>query len=203
MKEFKIRASSAGKLMTSPRSKTETLSETTKTYLKEWLTSEIYGVQKNIQSKYLTKGVILENEAIDRVVEWLDFPLMIKNEKHFEDNNFQGTPDLFLNDDTVIDIKCSWDCFTFPLFENEIPTTDYYYQLQVYMWLTGRTKAKLIYVLLNTPDGLSYDETFDYSNIDKKYRTKVFDIDFNQTIIEALIIRVNESRKYIETLLNG
>ena len=203
MKEFKIRASAAGKLMTSPRSKSETLSETTKTYLKEWLTSEIYGVQKNIQSKYLTKGVILENEAIDRVVEWLDFPLMIKNEKHFEDNNFQGTPDLFLNDDTVIDIKCSWDCFTFPLFENEIPTTDYYYQLQVYMWLTGRTKAKLIYVLLNTPDGLSYDETFDYSNIDKKYRTKVFDIDFNQTIIEALIIRVNESRKYIETLLNG
>ena len=203
MKEFKIRASAAGKLMTSPRSKTETLSETTKTYLKEWLTSEIYGVQKNIQSKYLTKGVMLENEAIDRVVEWLDMPLMLKNEKHFEDNNFQGTPDLFLNDDTVIDIKCSWDCFTFPLFENEIPTTDYYYQLQVYMWLTGRTKAKLIYVLLNTPDGLSYDETFDYSNIDKKYRTKVFDIDFNQTIIEALIIRVNESRKYIETLLNG
>jgi hypothetical protein len=203
MKEFKIRASAAGKLMTSPRSKTETLSETTKTYLKEWLTSEIYGVQKNIQSKYLTKGVILENEAIDRVVEWLDFPLMIKNEKHFEDNNFQGTPDLFLNDDTVIDIKCSWDCFTFPLFETEIPTTDYYYQLQVYMWLTCRTKAKLIYVLLNTPDGLSYDETFDYSNIDKKYRTKVFDIHIDFSIIEALIIRVNESRKYIETLLNG
>jgi hypothetical protein len=189
--------------MTSPRSKTETLSETTKTYLKEWLTSEIYGVQKNIQSKYLTKGVMLENEAIDRVVEWLDMPLMLKNEKHFEDNNFQGTPDLFLNDDTVIDIKCSWDCFTFPLFETEIPTTDYYYQMQVYMLLTGRTKAKLIYVLLNTPDGLSYDETFDYSNIDKKYRIKVFDIDFEHDIIEALIIRVKESRKYIKTLLNG
>lgn len=203
MKEFKIRASAAGKLMTSPRSKSETLSETTKTYLKEWLISEIYGVQKNIKSKYLTKGVILENEAIDRVVEWLDLPLMLKNEKHFEDNNFQGTPDLFLNDDTVIDIKCSLDCFTFPLFENEIPTTDYYYQLQVYMWLTGRTKAKLIYVLLNTPDGLSYDETFDYSNIDKKYRTKVFNIEFNNEVIDKLIERVTESRKYIETLLNG
>ena len=75
--------------------------------------------------------------------------------------------------------------------------------MQVYILLTGRTKAKLIYVLLNTPDGLSYDETFDYSNIDKKYRTKVFDINYNHDIINNLIGKVRDSRKYIETLLNG
>ena len=37
MKEFKARASSAGKLMTAPRNKSEVLSETTKSYIKEWL----------------------------------------------------------------------------------------------------------------------------------------------------------------------
>ena len=44
---FKIRASASGKLMVNPRSKLETLSETTKTYVKEWAKEHIYGV-KNI-----------------------------------------------------------------------------------------------------------------------------------------------------------
>ena len=33
MKEFKCRASAAGKLMTNPRNKSESLSETTKTFI--------------------------------------------------------------------------------------------------------------------------------------------------------------------------
>ena len=41
MKEFKIRCSAIGKIMTNPRSKTETLSKTTKTYLEEWSKEQI------------------------------------------------------------------------------------------------------------------------------------------------------------------
>ena len=65
---FKIRASSAGKLMTNPKNKTETLSETTKTYLEEYLKEQIYGVRKEIDSKYITKGIELEDDAIDFVI---------------------------------------------------------------------------------------------------------------------------------------
>ena len=117
--KFKIRASASGKIMTNPRAKTELISETTKTYVKEWLLEHIYGVKNEIKSKYLTKGIWLEDDAIDKAIEWLDLPFAIKNEKFFEDDYFCGTPDLIL-DGTVYDIKCSWSCFSFPLFETEI-----------------------------------------------------------------------------------
>jgi len=200
MQTFKLRASASGKLMTSPRNKSESLSETTKSYLKEWATEQIYGFRKEIKNKYLSKGLKLEDTAIDKAIEWLDLPLVLKNEKHFEDDYFKGTPDLILND-TVYDIKCSWDAYTFPLFDEEVPTKDYFYQLQVYMWLTGCRKAVLTYVLLNTPDELTYEEKRTYDHLDKKYRIKTFAFDFDQSVIDTLIERVKESRNYLETLI--
>lgn len=201
MKEFKIRASSAGKLMTAPRSKTETLSETTKTYLKEWVVSEIYGYQKEIKSKYITKGVTKEDEGIDKAIEWLDLDFVLKNEQYFEDDNFCGTPDI-ITDDEVIDIKLSWDCFTFPIFEKEIPTKDYYFQLQVYMHLTGKKRSRLVYVLLNTPEEMHWEQQLKYDDKPKELRIKAFEVDYDPAVIEELKNKVIESRKYINENLN-
>ena len=130
------------------------LSGTTKSYLKEWAISQMFGVKNEIKSKYTERGIQDEDKAIDLMMQVLDLPFTIKNEQFFEDDFFTGTPDLILNG-SVYDIKCSWDCFTFPLFDKEIPTKDYYYQLQVYMYLTGCKKAVLTYVLLNTPEELT------------------------------------------------
>lgn len=187
--------------MTNPKLKSEALSETTKTYCKEWMKAQIYGYQKEISNKYLEKGIQLEDVAIDRAIEWLDLPFVMKNEETFENEWAKGTPDLIV-DDTVLDIKCSWDAYTFPLFEDEIPTSDYFYQLQTYMWLTGKKNAKLVYVLLNTPDTVSmYETQRDYDSLDKKYRIKTFDIKFDETVIEKLKTRVELCREYISQLL--
>lgn len=196
---FKSRASASGKLMTNPRDKKELLSETTKSYVQEWLKESIYGVRKDIKNKYLSKGLKLEDEAIDKAIEWLDLPFTLKNEAFFEDDFFTGTPDLIVNE-TVYDIKCSWDCFTFPLFDKEIPTKDYYYQLQVYMHLTGCKKAVLTYVLLNTPEELTYEEKNNYDSLDKKYRIKTFEIEYSSEVIAELIKRVINVREYISIL---
>ena len=193
---FKIRASASGKVMTNARSKSELISETTKTYVKEWLTEHIYGIRKEIKSKYLSKGLKMEDTAIDKAIEWLDIPFALKNEKFFEDDFFKGTPDLIVGD-TVYDIKCSWDAFTFPLFEKEIPTKDYYYQLQVYMHLTGCRKAVLTYVLLNTPEELTYEEKHNYDAMDKKYRIKTFEIEYSEEVIADLKERVTNIRTFI------
>jgi hypothetical protein len=198
---FKIRASASGKIMTNARSKSELLSETTKTYVKEWLIEKIYGIRKEIKSKYLTKGLKLEDTAIDKAIEWLDLPFTLKNEKFFEDDFFCGTPDLIV-DNVVYDIKCSWDAFTFPLFENEIPNKDYFYQLQVYMHLTGCRKAVLTYVLLNTPEELTYEDKHNYDNMDKKYRIKTFEIDYSEEVIADLQQRVTNIREYLKTIKN-
>jgi hypothetical protein len=196
---FKIRASASGKIMTNARSKSELLSETTKTYVKEWLIEKIYGIRKEIKSKYLTKGLKLEDTAIDKAIEWLDLPFTLKNEKFFEDDFFCGTPDLIV-DNVVYDIKCSWDAFTFPLFETEIPNKDYFYQLQVYMHLTGCRKAVLTYVLLNTPEELTYEDKHNYDNMDKKYRIKTFEIDYSEEVIADLQQRVTNIREYLKTI---
>lgn len=199
LKKFKIRASASGKIMTNARSKTELLSETTKTYVQEWAKEHIYGIRKEIKSKYLTKGSKLEDTAIDKTIEWLDLPFTIKNEKFFEDEFFCGTPDLIVND-VVYDIKCSWDAFSFPLFDKEIPTKDYFYQLQVYMHLTGCKKAVLTYVLSNTPDELTYEEKHNYDNMDKQYRIKTFEIEYSEEVIADLQERVTNIREFLKTI---
>ena len=200
MREFKIRASASGKLAVNPRSKSEDLSKTTKSYIQEWLTSEIYGVRKQIKSKYLDKGNAVEDDAIDYASSKLGWLFAIKNEEYFEDEYFCGTPDVIL-EDTIVDIKSSWDCFTFPLFEEEIPSKDYFYQLQVYMHLTGKRKAQLCYVLMNTPEDIAYGEIEDYSEIDSKYRIKTFDIDYDPEVIQNLQEKVIISRQYIKELI--
>lgn len=188
--------------MTNPRSKSETLSETTKTYCKEWLTEKIFNSRKDISTPQIQKGILCEDEAIDKTISWLDLPFVIKNEKFFENDYLCGTPDLIYTKlDLVIDMKCSWDEFTFPLFEDEIPTKDYYYQLQGYMHLTGMKKAKLVYVLLNTPEGLSYKIQTNYDDIDPKYRIKPFDIAYDEAVISQIEKRVIECREYINSLL--
>jgi len=200
MKEFKIRASASGKLMTKPRSKSEVLSKTTMSYLQEWTKEQIYGFRKNIQSKYLTKGNEVEDAAIDYASERLGWLFAIKNEEYFEDEYFCGTPDVIL-EDTIVDIKSSWDCFSFPLFDKKIPNEDYKYQLQTYMHLTGKRKAQLCYVLMNTPEDLEYGDTSDYSQIDSKYRIKTFDIDYDEELIAEMQEKVNQARDYIKRII--
>ena len=198
MKDFKIRASSAGQIMTNARSKSETLSQTTKTYLQEWVKEQIYGVRKVIENKYLRKGLHCEEDSIQVYALAGDLDFAIKNSKNYANDYLTGTPDLII-EDKVVDIKTSWDCFTFPLFEEEIPNKDYYWQLQVYMDLLGLDKAELAYVLVNTPEMLQYDEidSTDYTSFDLKYRVKHFEIQRNQEDIERLYERVKECREYI------
>lgn len=198
MELFKCRASAGGYLATNPKLKSETLSETTKTYLQEWMKERIFGMRKEINTKQINKGLEFEDLAIDKAIDWLDLEFAVKNTDKFEDDYFTGEPDLLLSD-TVVDIKNSWDCWTFPMFEDEIPTKGYFYQLQIYMHLTGLKKAKLVYVLLNTPS-TPYSLEIDYSHVENKYRIKAFDFEYDETVIEQLKQRVISAREYINKI---
>ena len=201
MKEFKIRPSSCGKIMTSSRKKGE-LSKTTQSYVDEWLKEQIYGRRKQLDNKYLDKGNDVENESIDYIWQSLNLGKLSKNEKTYENEFMIGTPDI-VTKDLVIDVKNSWDCFTFPLFDKEIPNKDYYYQLQCYMHLTGKKKAKLIYTLMNTPEDLIPKWDFfnhNYDDIEARYRIKVFDIEYNEDVVKEIENRVKAIREHIEVL---
>lgn len=195
MKQFKIRCSAIGSIMTNARTKGQ-LSKTTLSYVDEWLKEQIYGRRKDIINKYLSKGNIVEDESIDFLASVKDYGFLMKNEEHFENDFLTGTPDVITKDE-VIDLKNSWDCFTFPLFAKELPNKDYYWQLQGYMALTGLSKAKLVYTLMNTPEELGSDN---YDNIDVKYRIKTFEIERDEEAIESIYKRVTEIRDYINKL---
>jgi hypothetical protein len=198
LKEFKIRASAVSQIMTNARSKSEILSETCKSYLQQWAKEQIYSTQKQIKSKYLTKGIEVESLAIEYYAEEKGLGFVVPNIEYFSDNFCQGTPDLLLKD-SVLEFKSSWDCFTFPLFETE-PDKGYVMQCQIYMHLSGRKKAKLIYTLQNTPDELVFDESVDYFGLSSEYRIKEFNIDYDAEFIESVYDRVLLCREYLKSL---
>lgn len=197
LKVFKCRASQIGSMMTNDRSG-KAMGETAKSYLKDWVREQIYGHPKDIRSKYLVKGTLLEDEAIRFYIESTGSEFLLKNDERFENDFFTGEPDV-IDGDTIYDFKNSWDAYTFPLFDDQ-PDKGYYAQLQGYMNLTGARKAKLVHVLLSTPEEISFSEPKDYSFVDSKFRIKEFSIDYDPEFIELAQARVLECREYLGEL---
>ena len=104
MKKFKARPSSLSKLMGKLKKDGE-LPQTCITYLKEWYS----GDTEEITSKYLTKGILLEEEAIEFASKVLYGDIRAyKNENIYSNEWLVGTPDVVL-ENSVIDTKCSWN----------------------------------------------------------------------------------------------
>jgi hypothetical protein len=210
--EFKIRCSAIGQIMTNSRTKGQ-LSKTAQSYVETWIKEQIYKRRKVITTKYMEKGNIVEDRSIAFAGRVLNADI-IKNEQRYENDYMTGTPDV-ITEDYVIDVKNSWDCFTFPLFYDKVPNKDYYYQAQGYMALTGLSHYKLIYTLLDTPDSLierefkyaselDYDtfaKDYRYSEIDEAYRIRIFEIERDDDVIDAINGRVIECREYISNLI--
>jgi hypothetical protein len=198
--------------MTNSRTKGQ-LSKTAQSYVETWIKEQIYKRRKVITTKYMDKGNMVENESISFAGRVLNADIT-KNEQRYENELLVGTPDV-ITEDYVIDVKNSWDCFTFPLFYENVPNKDYYYQAQGYMALTGLSHYKLIYTLVDTPDSLierefkyaseldfdSFAKDYRYSEIDEAYRIRIFEIERDDSVIDAINTRVIECREYINNLI--
>jgi hypothetical protein len=146
-----------------------------------------------------------------------------KNEVQLNNEFFQGTFDTIIEGKMVIDTKVPFDAFTFPYFVDEIPK-DYFLQLQIYMNLTNTPKAALCYCLENgTEEQINRlawklanekgKEEFDieewdeaeqqlsYDHLPEEMRIKVYEFDYDHSVIEQLQKRVLEAREYINNEL--
>ena len=160
--ETLIRASSVGYLMTEPVTKADkeagVLSKTAQKHLIEVYIAEKYGRKRDIQTKQMKKGVEAEQDSIDLLSMYLKLPFS-KNEERFKNDFITGLPDI-INGDTIIDIKSSYDLWT---FLGNIPDkldNLYYWQMQSYMWLTGTRNATIAYCLVNTPESIIQQEKY-------------------------------------------
>ena len=223
MKTLKIRCSAIGKLMATPRSKSELLSQTAKTYIHELVLEHKYGIKKEFSSRYTDKGNAVEDESISLVNDVLELNFIYKNEEHFTNDFITGTPDVN-TEDVLLDVKSSWDATTFPFFETEIPTKEYFFQLQGYLWLTNKTEALLCYCLVDTPIEMVEDEIrrahwklhkldedmglreeveskHQFSHIPKNRRVKVFYVQKDEQVIEQIKEKIELAREYYNALI--
>jgi len=220
---MKIRCSSLGKIMTAPRSKSEVLSQTAKTYVEELAKEHLFGIKKVFKSRYTDKGNEVEDKAIELTEEVLGFEFLTKNEDYFENDYIKGTPDIITHS-LVIDVKSSWSGDTFPFFETELPNKDYYYQVMGYMWLTGKKNALISYCLINTPEEIVNDEIrrtawgkyeiepseetirdvmaiHNFDHIPKDRRVKAFHVEYNEGVVNEMKTRIEYCRTYFNELI--
>jgi hypothetical protein len=220
---MKIRCSAIGKIMTSPKSKGEALSQTTKTYLQELAIEEIYGIRKEFSSRYTDKGNEVEDLSIALCNDVLNLGFIYKNEEHFTNDWITGTPDVNTNE-ILLDVKSSYDATTFPFFDLELTNKMYLYQMHGYMWLTGKEESLLCYCLIDTPLQIVEDEIrrehwkaslieesldlrafvqskHTFAHIPKEKRLKVFKIAKDDKVIEDIKTRIEQCREYYNNLI--
>jgi hypothetical protein len=188
--ETHIRASSVGYLMTEPQSKADKeaglLSKTAQKHLLDVYIAEKYGRRKDIQTKQMKKGIEVEQDSIDLLSMYLKMPFS-KNDQRFTNDFITGFPDI-IDNDRIIDIKSSYDLWT---FIGNIPDkldSLYYWQMQSYMWLTNTKSAVIAYCLVNTPESIIEQE--------KYYMLKKMDVATEENpeyVKEAMKIEFNMS----------
>lgn len=227
--ETLIRASSVGYIMVDPQSKADKeaglLSKTAQRHLLDVYIAEKYGRKRDIQTKQMKKGVEVEDESILLLNKYWNTNYE-KNQDRYTNGFITGHPDI-LDKDKVVDIKSSYDLWTFLGNLPDKLDNLYYWQLMSYMWLTGATKGHIAYCLSNTPFGiveqekryllnrmdviseespeyvkeamrLEFNMTFD--DIDVSERVLIYTVDRNEDDIVRIQNRVERAREYLHEI---
>jgi hypothetical protein len=212
------------------------LSQTTKSYLQKLFIKEVLHREKDVVSEYLEKGIWVEEDSLTLVSRYLDM-LLVKNKKaegqdYTHSNDYvTGTPDA-ITDAFVLDIKSNWDIYSFMDeylngMQGNVKINDlYYWQLQGYMWLTGKTVAKLAYCIVDTPEHIrasikrkamydsgfydgtpewaeleaEIDRTYTYGDITQAKRVKIHEIQADTDAVEQLKARIEMCRNYLNLI---
>lgn len=207
MSRFICRASSVSDIMTEPRSKADreagVLSDTAKKVVTRAALKAVFGYNPQIKSKYLDKGLQLENDAI-KAVSLLNAVQLIKNTERLTNNWVTGECDI-LASDHIRDTKCSWSMDTFPWtqadLEKEVKKAGYDWQMHTYMWLWDKPRAYIDFVLMPTPEGLLgfNDDPYDHidlvESIDLRKRINSYVIERDEDKIDAIKEAVERCQK--------
>ena len=134
----------------------------------------------------MLKGIVVEKESINLLNLYLGKDY-IDNQERFNNDFITGKPDIIsLEEKKIIDIKSSYDLWTFIGNLPDKVDSLYYWQMQSYMYLTGMQTATIAYCLVNTPESII--------NQEKYYLLKKMDAATNENpeyVKEALKLETN------------
>lgn len=203
---MKWHPSSLGKLMTTPKSKGENLSQGAKTYIRQLAKQDFFGYRVELDNKYINKGKDQEQDSID-LLNAVRFTNYHKNEIRIEDEYLTGECDI-LADDRVIDIKTSWNLETWPATPGEAHDNEYEWQGRAYLMLYEREIFELVFCMVTTKDEfLSQWEQIDLHRVDhiapeKRITSVIYerDLEKEELIREKLIFANEYYSQYINQL---
>jgi hypothetical protein len=197
MNNIKFRASSLADIMTDPKNKGEVLSVGAKTSLMKRAKEFVYGYDEKITSKYMTKGIMVEDESIELFNAALGTRYS-KNEEWNQNEWITGTADI-VADDRIIDIKSSWCLTTFPAIAEFGENSTYEWQLRAYMMLWNKPLASIAYCLVNTPESLiGYEDKqlHQVGHIVPELRVTLVDYQRDMALEEKIKTKVEAARIY-------
>jgi hypothetical protein len=198
---LRIRCSSLSKIMTEPTSKDEILSVGAKTYIEDLAKEFVYGYVKEVSSKEMEKGLIVEQACIDLLNEVL-FTNYVKNTERRENDWITGECDIFTGR-KIHDIKAPWSLATFPATVFAGRDKDYEWQLRGYMMLWNVDESEIDYCMVSTPDELiRYEpESIHYvDHIDPMLRVTRVPYKRDKSLEDKIKVKVDAARLYFEQI---
>jgi hypothetical protein len=200
---LKFRASSLSKIMSDPVKKTEVLSVGAKTFITKQAIEFVYGFDEKISSKYMDKGIQVEDQSIELLNSVL-FTSYQKNTERKENDWITGECDIFTGD-SIIDIKSSWSLTTFPVLSEQGDDKDYEWQLRAYMMLWDVDSASIAYCLVSTPEELIKYEDATLHQVDhiapELRVTRVF-YKRDKELEDKIKVKVEAARDYYQQIIN-
>lgn len=192
-----FRCSSLAKLMTNPRNKSESLSETAKSYIKQVAKENFYGYTSKVETKQMRKGTEYEMESIALVNSVWFGSNFVKNQLRETQGYLSGHPDI-ITDDSIIDIKTSWSLETFPALPEDADS--YEWQVRGYMHLFNKPRASVIFCMIDTDDELLSDwdnrDIHKVSHIDPTKRITVVNYERDGVLEELMLSRLRDASEY-------
>lgn len=197
---IRFRCSSIGKLMTAPKSKAEgPLSVGAKTYIRQLAAQEILGIDFEVSSKAMEKGIVCEQESINLLNSVRGLPL-VKNTERKTNDYLTGECDLFdASKKRGHDIKTSWSAATFPILSIDCEDKLYEWQMRGYMMLWDADEWEVNYCLVDTPETLIGFEPMQMhvvSHIPDKMRVTTWKIQRDKEKEAEIIEKVKAAREY-------
>lgn len=196
---IKIRASALGEIMTDAKEKTEVLSKGAKTVLLGMAKEFVYGYNEVISSKYMDKGIIVEDQSIAlyNSVHFTDYK---KNTERKTNDWITGECDIFTGH-KIVDIKSPWSLATFPATVEAGIDKGYEWQGRAYMMLWDAELFDIAYCMVNTPDELIKYEQEDLHYVDhinEALRVTVVPYRRDKSLEDKIKFKVEVANRFLE-----
>jgi len=199
---LRIRASSLGLIMTEPKLKTEVLSAGAKTYIKKLAREFVYNFSEDISSKYMDKGIIVEDTSI-ALYNSVFFTDYKKNTERKTNEWITGECDIFTGK-KIIDIKSSWSLATFPCVSEDGIDKQYEWQGRAYMMLWDCEEFENAYCMVSTPEELLKYDQLDLhyvDNIDEALRVTITPYKRDLELEEKIKQKCEAAQQYFNDVL--